>query len=111
MYCKCLNSISDLQHVDAVGLTMWSYDYLQQCTVVHFWGPGVNFSLLEEIFFSYWWTRKRVPNGRKHCSSSWGCCYQICDRLRLFHFTTDRQTSHTDWWQYYPQSYRDRFSS
>jgi len=24
------------------------------------------------------------------------CCYQICDLLRLFHFTTDRrQTSHT----------------
>jgi len=32
--------------------------------------------------------------------------------LRLFHFTTDRhQTSHTDWWQYSPQSHCDRFSS
>jgi len=27
--------------------------------------------------------------------------------LRLFHFTTDRrQTSHTHWWQHYPQSHR-----
>ena len=40
---------------------------------------------------AHFWTRKRVPNGHERCScccSSWGCCYQICDLLRLFHFTT-----------------------
>ena len=32
--------------------------------------------------------------------------------LRLFHFTTDRhQTSHTHWWQHYPQPQRVWFSS
>jgi len=25
------------------------------------------------------------------CCSFWGCCYQIFNVLRLFHFTTDRQ--------------------
>jgi len=64
--------------------------------------------------FSFW-TRKRVNNGHKRfccCSYCWGfCCYEIFDLLRLFHFTTDRrQTSHTHWWEYYPQSHRGGFS-
>ena len=32
---------------------------------------------------------ERVPNGHPRCCS-WGCCYQIFNVLKLFHFETDR---------------------
>ena len=42
------------------------------------------------------------PNGYERSSSfscySWGCCYQIFNSLKLFHFATDRNsTSCADW--------------
>jgi len=38
----------------------------------------------------YFWTRKQVPKRYERCSS-WGCCYEVINALRLFHFTTDRR--------------------
>jgi len=35
------------------------------------------------------WTRERVPNGYDRCSCCWGCCRQIFNVLKLFHFATD----------------------
>jgi len=62
------------------------------------WGMKWNFMnqdlhvILEDIVFG------TGPKRHQRCCCwwCWCCCYQICDLLRLFHFTTDRrQTSHT----------------
>ena len=50
------------------------------------------------------WTQKRIPKHYQRCcscASSWGCCYQIFNVLRLCRFSTDRyETFHTCQRQY-----------
>ena len=64
----------------------------------------VSIDVTVSIFVSILWTRKRVPNDYERCSSScccWGCCYQIFNVLKRFHFATDHnETSAIDWWWY-----------